>query len=107
MAVKFPPTQETFLRKLSDFQQEIDWTLNHMVWNFTLPTSYVAPGQDDVEFEESKVRIPIDSRKVNLIATYNQTQLQDVIQGWILYIKQNMKAMKDKVSYGNMPTDNY
>lgn len=95
---KRPPYQEAFFNQLIDFQKEIEWTKNHIVWAFNLPTSYTAPGQEHIEFEETKVRIPIDVKKINLITTYSQEQLEDVVDGWIKYMEKRMKTLKDKVN---------
>lgn len=95
---KLPPHQEALFNQLKDFEQEVEWTVNHIVWAFNLPTSYTAPGQEDVEFEETKVRIPIDPKRINLIPTYTQDQLEDVVEGWMRYIEKRIKALKEKVS---------
>ena len=95
---KRPPHQEAFFNQLMDFQKEIEWTKSHIVWAFNLPTSYTAPGQEDIEFEESKVRIPIDVKKINLIPTYSQELLEDVVDGWIKYIEKRIKTLNDKVN---------
>ncbi|XP_058981464.1 dynein axonemal heavy chain 10-like [Musca domestica] len=93
---KLPPHQEALFNQLKDFEQEVEWTVNHIVWAFNLPTSYTAPGQEDVEFEETKVRIPIDPKRINLIPTYTQDQLEDVVEGWMRYIEKRIKALKEK-----------
>lgn len=94
---KRPPHQEAFFNQLKDFEQEIEWTMSHVVWSFNLPTSYATPGQEHIEFEESKVRIPIDVRKINLIPTYSQEQLEDVVDGWIRYMEKTIKTLNEKV----------
>lgn len=96
---KLPPHQEALFNQLKDFEQEVEWTVNHIVWAFNLPTSYAAPGQEDVHFEESKIRIPIDPKKLNLIPTYTQEQLEDVVGGWMRYIEKHIKALKEKVCH--------
>uniref|UniRef100_A0A1I8PAD1 Dynein-1, subspecies f n=1 Tax=Stomoxys calcitrans TaxID=35570 RepID=A0A1I8PAD1_STOCA len=93
---KLPPHQEALFNQLKDFEQEVEWTLNHIEWAFNLPTSYAAPGQEEVHFEESKVRIPIDPKKINLIPTYTQEQLEDVVAGWMRYIEKLIKTLKEK-----------
>ncbi|XP_037827971.1 dynein heavy chain 10, axonemal-like, partial [Lucilia sericata] len=93
---KRPPHQEAFFNQLKDFEQEIEWTTNHIVWAFNFPTSYAAPGQEHIEFEESKVRIPIDVKKINSIPTYSPEQLEDVVDGWIRYMKKTIKTLDEK-----------
>lgn len=95
---KLPPHQEALFKQLKDFEHEVEWTMSHLVWAFNLPTSYTAPGQEDVEFEDSKLRIPIDSTKIELITQYTQEQLEDVVDGWMRYIEKRIKALKEKVN---------
>ncbi|KAM7359342.1 dynein heavy chain at 89D isoform 2-T2 [Cochliomyia hominivorax] len=104
---KKPPHQNDFFNQLIDFDREIEWTLNHILWTFNLPTSYAAPGQEHIEFEESKVRIQIDTKKINLIPTYSQEQLEDVVNGWIRYMKTKMKTLDEKPLDEFSPTAEY
>uniref|UniRef100_A0A1A9ZFQ5 Dynein heavy chain tail domain-containing protein n=1 Tax=Glossina pallidipes TaxID=7398 RepID=A0A1A9ZFQ5_GLOPL len=93
---KLPPLQEGLNKNLCDFELEVKWTMEHMVWAFNLPTSYVAEGQEDVEYEESKVRIPIDTKRPHMIPTYKLAQLEDVLHGWVLYIEGRLKLLQEK-----------
>uniref|UniRef100_A0A1A9X2L6 Dynein heavy chain tail domain-containing protein n=1 Tax=Glossina brevipalpis TaxID=37001 RepID=A0A1A9X2L6_9MUSC len=93
---KLPPLQEGLNKNLCDFESEVQWTMEHMVWAFNLPTSYVAEGQEEVEYEESKVRIPIDTKRPHMIPTYKLAQLEDVLRGWVLYIEGRLKLLQEK-----------
>ncbi|KAL9898283.1 uncharacterized protein ACN427_006481 [Glossina fuscipes fuscipes] len=93
---KLPPLQEGLNKNLCDFESEVQWTMEHMVWAFNLPTSYVAEGQEDVEYEESKVRIPIDTKRPHMIPTYKLAQLEDVLRGWVLYIEGRLKLLQER-----------
>lgn len=99
MAVeKLPPHQEMLLNELKDFETEVDWVTSHIVWAFNLPTAYNAPGQEHVEYEESKVKVLIDPKKIDNIAVYTQEQLEDVVNGWMYYLRKILKSLKEKVS---------
>jgi len=80
---------------MEEFDNEIVWTINHIVWAFNLPTSYVQPDQEETEFEEAIIRVPLDPKKIDLIPTYTQVQLEDVVDGWIKYLIKTMKSLKD------------
>lgn len=97
VALKLPPQQEALLKNLSEFNESVEWTIDHMVWNFTLPTSYEAVSKGDGDMEEVRIRIPIDTRKVHLIGGYKLRQLEDVLEGWMAYIEDRLKTIKEKV----------
>lgn len=97
--LKLPPQQEAFLKNLNEFNESVEWTINHMVWNFTLPTSYETISKGD-ENEDIKIRVPIDTRKVHLIGNYKLRQLEDVLEGWMEYMEDRLKAIKEKVRKG-------
>ena len=92
------PHQESLFREITEFESEINWTMTHIQVSFTLPTVYNAPGQEDVEFEESKVKIPLDVHKIELIPSYSLDQLEDVVRNWMYYLGQLMKDLKERVS---------
>ncbi|XP_064550918.1 dynein axonemal heavy chain 10 [Drosophila montana] len=89
------PIQRRLLKEIEEFDSEIVWTINHIVWAFNLPSSYVLPGQEETEFEEALIRVPVDTRKLELIPTYTQVQLEDVVDGWMKYLNKTMKSLKD------------
>ncbi|KAH8417458.1 hypothetical protein KR222_000260 [Zaprionus bogoriensis] len=89
------PIQRQLIKEMDEFDSEIVWTINHIVWAFNLPTSYVLPDQEETEFEEAVIRVPLDPKRVDLIATYSQQQLEDVVDGWIKYLMRTMKMLKD------------
>jgi len=92
---KIMPIQRRLLKEMEEFDNEIVWTINHIVWAFNLPTSYVQPDQEETEFEEAIIRVPLDPKKIDLIPTYTQVQLEDVVDGWIKYLIKTMKSLKD------------
>lgn len=93
---RIKPIQRQLYREMQEFDSEIVWTINHIVWAFNLPTSYVLPGQEATEFEDAIIRVPLDPKRVDLIPTYSQVQLEDVVDGWIKYLLRTMKALKDQ-----------
>lgn len=92
---KIMPIQRRLLKEMEEFDNEIVWTINHIVWAFNLPTSYVLPDQEETEFEEAIIRVPLDPKRLDLIPTYTQVQLEDVVDGWIKYLQKTMKSLKD------------
>lgn len=99
ITVKRPIYQNALFNKLLNFENEMEWAKNHVSSAFSLPTSYSAPAQNQIEFEDTKVRIPIDVKKIDLIPTYSQEHLVDVVDGWIKYMETRMKALNEKVSF--------
>lgn len=89
------PILRRLLKEIEEFDREIVWTINHIVWAFNLPSSYVLPGQEETEFEEALIRVPVDTKKLELVPTYTQGQLEDVVDGWMKYLNKTMKALKD------------
>ncbi|XP_055909296.1 LOW QUALITY PROTEIN: dynein axonemal heavy chain 10 [Eupeodes corollae] len=74
---------------------EVNWTIDHIVWSFDLPTAYNAPGQEDIEFEESKKKITVDTQNV-LLSSLTQNQLEDIVHGWMYHVKKQLKELKEK-----------
>lgn len=90
------PIQRELFKEMEEFDSEIVWTINHIVWAFNLPTSYVQPGQEETEYEDAVIRVPLDPKRVDLIPTYSQVQLEDVLDGWMKYLRRTMKSLKDQ-----------
>lgn len=90
------PIQRQLFKEMEEFDSEIVWTINHIVWAFNLPTSYVQPGQVATEYEDAIIRVPLDPKRVDLIPTYSQVQLEDVLDGWMKYLRRTMKSLKDQ-----------
>ncbi|CAD7085087.1 unnamed protein product [Hermetia illucens] len=90
-----PPMQAQLHKNMEKFIEGIDWTMSHIVWAFNLPTAYFAPGQEDIQFEDAKIRIAIDPKKAKLEEFSNQ-QLEDVANGWRTHIRRILKDFKDK-----------
>lgn len=63
---------------------------------FKLPTAYNAPGQKNISDEDDKEKIHIDNRTGN-VDDYTLEQLQDVVNGWMRYIRKFLKVNKDMV----------
>lgn len=92
---RITPIQRRILQEIEDFQSEITWTINHIVWAFSLPSSYILPGQEETEFEDAIIRVPVDPKRMDLVITYSQQQLEEVVDGWIKYLKKTMKTLMD------------
>ncbi|XP_055846772.1 dynein axonemal heavy chain 10 isoform X2 [Episyrphus balteatus] len=86
---------KNLLKWVNDLSSEVNWTTDHIVWDFNLPTAYNAPGQEDIEFEESKKKIPIDI-KSTILSSFTQSQLEDVAFGWMFHVKKRLKELKEK-----------
>ncbi|KAH8295402.1 hypothetical protein KR018_010894 [Drosophila ironensis] len=92
---RITPIQKRILKEIEDFQREISWTINHIVWAFSLPSSYILPGQEETEFEDAIIRVPVDPKRLDLVPTYSQQQLEEVVMGWVSYLKKTMKILSD------------
>ncbi|KAH8382819.1 hypothetical protein KR009_005420 [Drosophila setifemur] len=92
---RITPIQRRLLKEIEEFQKEISWTINHIVWAFGLPTSYVLPGQEETEFEDAIIRVPVDPKRLDLVPTYSQQQLEEIVDGWMKYLKKTMKTLSD------------
>ncbi|KAH8257767.1 hypothetical protein KR038_000855 [Drosophila bunnanda] len=104
---RITPIQRRILQEMEDFQGEITWTINHIVWAFSLPSSYILPGQEETEFEDAIIRVPVDPKRMDLVITYSQQQLEEVVDGWIKYLKKTMKALTDAKLDDFTPMDEY
>ena len=93
---KMPPLRDNLYRKIQLLSTEIEWTISNIVCAFTLPTGYNAPGQEDVQYEEAKKKIHLDPKKA-VVSSYTLLQLEDVVSGWMFYIKKVLKGLKEKV----------
>lgn len=49
-----------------------------------MPTFYNAPGQENIRDESDKIKLPLDDN----VADCTLQQLEDVVRGWSLYIRQ-------------------
>lgn len=92
-----PPYRGELYSKVNVYLSEVDWTINHIVRAFNLPTAYNAPGQEDIQFEEGKKKIPIDP-KVTDVSGYTLQQLEDVVNGWMYFLNGVLKGLKEMVS---------
>lgn len=71
-------------------------TIDNNMTNFKLPTAYNAPGQKNITDEDDKEKIHIDNKTGN-VEEYTLEQLQDVVNGWMRYIRKFVKSNKDMV----------
>lgn len=93
-----PPYRGEMFSKVNVYLSEVDWTINHIVRAFNLPTAYNAPGQEDVQFEEGKKKIPIDP-KVTDVSGYTLQQLEDVVNGWMYFLNGVLKGLRELVGF--------
>lgn len=91
-----PPYRGELFSKVNVYLSEVDWTINHIVRAFNLPTAYNAPGQEDIQFEEGKKKITIDPR-VTDVSGYTLQQLEDVVNGWMYFLNGVLKGLKEMV----------
>lgn len=91
-----PPYRGELFSKVNVYLSEVDWTINHIVRAFNLPTAYNAPGQEDIQFEEGKKKIAIDP-KVADVSGYTLQQLEDVVDGWMYFLNGVLKGLRELV----------
>lgn len=68
-------------------------TINNDVTPFKLPTAYNLPKQDHIIDEDDKDKVHIDPKNANA-NDYTLVQLEDVVKGWMRYIKKLIKTNK-------------
>lgn len=61
-----------------------------------LPTGFNAPGQENITDDDDKVKIAINPKTGNA-SEYSQAQLEEVVWGWMKYIKNVIKANRTSV----------
>uniref|UniRef100_A0A336KIK9 CSON011062 protein n=1 Tax=Culicoides sonorensis TaxID=179676 RepID=A0A336KIK9_CULSO len=93
--VKKSAIKESFLNNLDKFISCVDWTIDHVVCAFTLPTQYNAPGQEYIKDDEEKVKIKLDPKKVQ-IDELTQLQMEEIVMGWVKYLNKVLQANTDK-----------
>ncbi|XP_055373636.1 dynein axonemal heavy chain 10 [Condylostylus longicornis] len=91
--IKMQPLQERIYRQLDIMCTETEWTLEHIVWEFTLPTTYsvIKLAVDGTEDEEI---IKIDVKKAD-VYEYPLDVLENVVKNWMIHIKEIRKKLKD------------
>lgn len=62
-----------------------------------LPTSFNAPGQENISDDSDKVKISINP-KTGQANEYTKEQLEDVVRGWMRYIGNCIKTNRTSVS---------
>ena len=64
---------------------------------FNLPTGYDAPGQENIEDEDDRIKINIDFRKSE-VEDYSPDIIEQVVKGWKRYIMIQLKEYAEKVN---------
>lgn len=72
-------------------------TLSHSSTAFNLPTAYNLPGQENISDEDDKEKVLVDPKTVD-VKEYTKIQVEDIVKGWIRYIKKVLKSYENKVN---------
>lgn len=72
-------------------------TLSHSTTAFNLPTAYNLPGQENISDEDDKEKVLVDPKTVD-VKDCTKTQVEDIVKGWIRYIKKVLKSYENKVN---------
>lgn len=65
---------------------------------FNLPIAYNAPGQEHIVDDDDKEKVSIDPKTVD-VKECTKIQVEDIVKGWIRYIKKLLKSYENKVIY--------
>lgn len=76
---------------------KIHRTLSHSTTAFNLPTAYNLPGQENISDEDDKEKVLVDPKTVD-VKDCTKTQVEDIVKGWIRYIKKVLKSYENKVN---------
>lgn len=92
-----------FLPKLkqtlfSCFCENCNRNLSHTVTEFNLITAYNAPGQGNISDEDDKEKVFIQP-KIECIKDCTKVQIEDIVKGWMRYIRKVLKSYEQKVIY--------
>lgn len=71
-------------------------TLTHSTTAFNLPTAYNLPGQENISDEDDKEKVSVDPKTVD-VKECTKIQVEDIVKGWIRYIKKVLKSYDQKV----------
>lgn len=72
-------------------------TLSHSITAFNLPTAYNVPGQENISDEDDKEKVLVDPKTAD-VKEYTKIQVEDIVKGWIRYIKKVLKSYQNKVN---------
>ncbi len=71
-------------------------TIDHAICAFTLPTQYIAAGQESIIDDEDKVKIKIDPISMSLVDV-TTSQLEEVVDGWVKFVSKKFREALEKV----------
>ncbi|KAG5670791.1 hypothetical protein PVAND_001030 [Polypedilum vanderplanki] len=104
--IKKPSTVEILQNNLDKFEQTVEWTIDHVICTFNLPTEYNALGQEHVIDDEDKVKIKVDPLKMSLDGI-EISQLEEIVDGWFKHVSKIIRDACEKEPNNPTPIAEY
>lgn len=90
------PMKENLILNLDSFIEIMDWTIEHVHYDFGMPTQYNAPGQEAITVDEDKFKIKVDIRKTT-VDELTTLQQEEIVEGWSIYIRKMLRESMERV----------
>ncbi|XP_055618804.1 dynein axonemal heavy chain 10 isoform X2 [Toxorhynchites rutilus septentrionalis] len=92
---KAGPMKENLNQSLVRFIDVLDWTIEHVRYDFGMPTQYNAPGQEYITADEDKFKIKVDIKKTTVEDLTTQQQ-EEIVEGWSIYIRKVLRESMER-----------
>lgn len=82
------PIYRRLNRSVEQFRDVLEWTIDHIAVPFTWPTRFNEPGQENIVFDEDKVKVTLDVQNNNYkLEELGRAELQDIVLGWTKHVR--------------------
>lgn len=100
------PMKENFNQNLDRFVEVLDWTIDHVQFDFGMPTQYNAPGQESITVDEDKFKVKVDIHKTT-VEELTTLQQEEIVEGWSIYIRKVLRESMEREPEENTPMAEY
>ncbi|XP_052562272.1 dynein axonemal heavy chain 10 isoform X4 [Culex pipiens pallens] len=100
------PMKENFDQNLDRFVEVLDWTIDHVQFDFGMPTQYNAPGQESITVDEDKFKVKVDIHKTT-VEELTTLQQEEIVEGWSIYIRKVLRESMEREPEENTPMAEY
>ncbi|XP_062558011.1 dynein axonemal heavy chain 10 isoform X2 [Armigeres subalbatus] len=104
--VKQGPIKSNLNLNLDQFIGVMDWTIEHIHYDFAMPTQYNAPGQESITTDEDKFKIKVDIGKT-AVSELTTLQQEEIVEGWSIYIRKVLRESMEREPEESTPMAEY
>nr|XP_029723836.1 uncharacterized protein LOC115264308 [Aedes albopictus] len=104
--VKQGPIKTNLNLNVDQFIGVMDWTMEHIHYDFAMPTQYNAPGQESITVDEDKFKIKVDISKT-AVPELTTLQQEEIVEGWSIYIRKVLRETMEREPEENTPMAEY